>query len=134
MSRRIKVLVIDDDKFIRTTLKHYLWLEGFEVYLAKNGRSGLRMARKKQPVLILLDWSMKGMDGLEVLSHLKHDERTERIPVFMLTAKGTMGEIERAFEIGADNYITKPFEPTQLGKTIKMKLQKFRAAKTALSV
>ena len=134
MSKRIKVLVIDDDKFIRTTLKHYLWLEGFEVYLARNGRSGLRMARKKQPVLILLDWSMKGMDGLEVLSHLKHNEKTERIPVFMLTAKGTMGEIERAFEIGADNYITKPFEPTQLGKTIKAKLQKFRAAEIKLSV
>ncbi|MHC4638105.1 MAG: response regulator [Planctomycetota bacterium] len=123
MNKRITVLVIDDDAFIRKTLEHYLWIEGFEVYSAKNGRAGLKMARKKQLELILLDWTMKGMNGLEVLSHLKHDEKTEHIPVFMMTAKGTMDDIEKAYDIGADNYITKPFDPNRLGKRLKTKLQ-----------
>jgi DNA-binding response OmpR family regulator len=128
MNKRITVLVIDDDAFIRKTLEHYLWIEGFEVYSAKNGRAGLKMARKKQPELILLDWTMKGMNGLEVLSHLKHDEKTEHIPVFMMTAKGTMDDIEKAYDIGADNYITKPFDPNRLGKRLKTKLQETRPA------
>ena len=129
MSKRITVLVIDDDKFIRMTLEHYLWLEGFEVYLAKNGRTGLKIAHKKQPELILLDWTMKGMDGLEVLSHLKHNEKTEHIPVFMITAKGTIDDIDKAYDIGADNYITKPFDPNRLGKRVKTKLRETRLAK-----
>ncbi|MHC4754963.1 MAG: response regulator [Planctomycetota bacterium] len=128
MNKRITVLVIDDDAFIRKTLEHYLWIEGFEVYSAKNGRAGLKMARKKQLELILLDWTMKGMNGLEVLSHLKHDEKTEHIPVFMMTAKGTMDDIEKAYDIGADNYITKPFDPNRLGKRLKTKLQETRPA------
>ncbi len=75
------------------------------MYLAKNGREGLRVAREKQPALILLDWMMPKMNGLEVLSKLKHNELTEHIPVFMLTAKTMIGEIERAFDIGADEGI-----------------------------
>ena len=128
MSRRITVLAIDDDKFMRETFEYYLWLDGFKVYLAENGHAGIRMAKKKQPELILLDWTMPGMNGLEVLTCLKHDEETERIPVFMLTAKGKIGDVERAFDIGVDNYITKPFDPEELGKIIKKKLQKYRMA------
>ncbi len=129
MSKRITVLVIDDDGTIRKVLERYLWLEGFEVYLAKNGRAGLKMARKKQPELILLDWMMKGMDGLEVLSHLKHNEETEHISVFMITAKGRMDDIDTAYDIGADDYITKPFDLNLLGKRIKTKLRETRLAK-----
>ncbi len=74
--------------------------------------------------MILLDWMMDVMDGLEVLSELKHDKRTKGIPVFMMTAKSKIGEIDRAFELGADDYITKPFSVMQLGKTVKEKLLK----------
>jgi len=81
------------------------------------------VARAKKPDVILLDWMMPEMNGLEVLSELKHNGKTEDIPVFMLTAKEIMGDIERAFEIGADDYLTKPFDPAQLGKTIKRKLK-----------
>jgi len=129
MSARIPVLIIEDEERVRKILKYNLWLDGFEVFLAKNGREGLKAARKKLPALILLDWMMPKMNGLEVLTQLKHDERTEHIPVFMLTAKTLMCEIERAFDIGADDYITKPFDPHQLGKRIKEKLKKCVLAK-----
>jgi len=123
MSGRISVLVVEDEEHIRKILEYNLKLDGFSVSLAEDGRKGLEFARGKKPDVILLDWAMPEMNGLEVLSELKHDEKTEDIPVFMLTAKGIMGDVERAFEIGADDYITKPFDPAQLGKTIKRKLK-----------
>jgi len=124
MGKRIPVLVIEDEEPVRTILEYNLRLDGFEVFLAEDGPSGLKLAREKKPKLILLDWMMPGMDGLEVLSELKYDKRTEHIPVFMLTAKRMLGDIDRAFDIGADDYIMKPFEPMELGRTIKEKIKK----------
>ena len=125
MSKWIPVLAIDNDEFIRTALKCSLKLYGFEVYLAKDGLTGLKLAQEKRPTFILLDWMMPEMDGLEVLSELKHDERTEHIPVFMLTDRGLIGDLDQAFEIGADDYITKPSDLTQLGKIVKTKWEKY---------
>jgi len=130
MSKRIPVLVIEDEKSIRMVLEYNLRLDGFEVYLAEDGPTGLELAREKKPKVILLDWMMPEMDGLEVLSELKYDKRTEHIPVFMLTAKGMIGDIERAFALGADDYITKPFEPVELGHTIKTKLKEYETMKS----
>jgi len=125
MSKWIPVLVIDDDEIVRKALKRNLKLYGFEVYLAKDGLIGLKLAQEKRPAFILLDWMMPEMDGLEVLSELKHDERTEDIPVFMLTDRTMIGDLDQAFEIGADDYITKPSELKQLGKIVKMKWEKY---------
>lgn len=124
MPERIPILVIDDDAQLRELLEYSLRLAGFEVHLAEDGPTGLEIAREMNVALILLDVTMEGMDGLEVLSELKHDRRTEDIPVFMLTGKSRMGDIEYAFEIGADDYITKPVELVKLGKTLKEKLAK----------
>jgi CheY-like chemotaxis protein len=74
---------------------------------------------------------MPQMDGLEVLSKLKQDKSTENIPVFMLTAKGMMTDVGQALCHGADDYITKPFDPMQLGKTIKKKLEKCAEGKVS---
>lgn len=129
MSRRISILVIDDDKAIRLVLKKELTLHGFDVYLAKNGHGGLKLANKLakvgKPEVVLLDWVMPKMDGLKVLSELKHNANTEHIPVFMLTAKSKIGDIDRAFSKRADGYITKPFDGKELGKMIKEKLAKY---------
>jgi len=125
MSKWIRVLAIDNDEFIRKALKRNLKLYGFEVYLAKDGLTGLKLAQEKRPTFILLDWMMPEMDGLEVLSELKHDERTEHIPVFMLTDRGMIGDLDQAFEIGVDDYITKPSDLTQLGKIVKTKWEKY---------
>ena len=131
MSARIPVLIVEDEEPVRKILEYNLRLDGFKVYSARNGREGLKLAKRKQPELILLDWMMPKMNGLEALSELKHSEQTEHIPVFMLTAKTMIGEIERAFDIGADDYITKPFDPDRLGKRLKEKLKKCRQGKVA---
>ena len=124
MNESTKILVIEDEENIRTVLSYNLKLDGFEVYLAENGIIGLEMARDKKPDLILLDWMMPGLDGLQVLSELKQDETTKSIPVFMLTAKSMMAEVGRALYEGADDYITKPFDVIELGQILKEKLEK----------
>ena len=123
MSKRISVLVVEDEEHIRNILEYNLRLDGFEVYLAEDGPTGLELARKHKFKVILLDWMMPEMNGLEVLSELKHNSKTDCIPVLMLTAKGAIGDMDRAFDIGVDGYITKPFDPKQLGSTIKKKLE-----------
>ena len=127
MSKWIPVLAVDDDECIRKALKRNLKLYGFKVYLAKDGLTGLKLAQEKRPIFILLDWMMPEMDGLEVLSELKHDERTEHIPVFMLTDRGSIGDLDQAFEIGADDYITKPLDLMQLGRMVKAKWEGFKS-------
>ena len=125
MGERIPILVIDDDKEFLGLVEYNLRLDGFKVYLAANGKKGLKIAKKRQPTVILLDTTMPKMDGLEVLSELKHNEKTDKIAVFMLTGKTIMGDIERAFEVGADDYIPKPVELKRLGQIVKKKLEKF---------
>ncbi len=124
MSEQIPILIVDDDAQLRELLEYTLRLAGFEVHLAEDGPTGLEIARETKVAFILLDVVMEGMDGLEVLSELKHDRRTEDIPVFMLTGKSRMGDIEYALENGADDYITKPVALTRLGETLKEKLAK----------
>lgn len=131
MSKWIPVLAIEDDEFVREALRRSLKLYGFQVHLAKDGPEGLRLARKTKPAFILLDWVMPEMDGLEVLSELKHSKKTRRIPVFMLTARGGIGDLDDAFEIGADDYITKPLDLTQLGRMVKAKWERFTSPTTA---
>jgi DNA-binding response OmpR family regulator len=128
-NEQITVLVVEDEAHIRRVLEYNLKLDGFVVYLAEDGTTGLRLAHEKKPDVILLDWLMPEMNGLEVLSELKRDSRTDDIPVFMLTAKGMLNDVSQAFETGADDYITKPFDPMQLGKTIRTKLEKCAKAK-----
>ncbi|MBA7639338.1 Alkaline phosphatase synthesis transcriptional regulatory protein PhoP [subsurface metagenome] len=123
MSEKISVLVVDDEEHIRNILEYNLRLEGFEVYLAENGRTAIEHARQKKPDVILLDWMMPEMDGLEVLSELKRDKTTENIPVFMLTAKGMANDVGKALLRGADDYIVKPFEPEELGEMVRHKLE-----------
>lgn len=121
---RISILVIDDDPEFQELVDMNLGLAGFSVTQALNGPEGLKLAKKGKPDVILLDWTMPKMSGLEVLAELKNDDKMKEIPVFMLTAKTLMGDIENAFDAGADDYITKPVELRQLGKIIKQKLEK----------
>lgn len=125
MSKWIPVLVIEDDELIRIELKRVLKLYGFKVYLAKDGPTGFELAQKKKPTFILLDWMMPEMDGLEVLSELKHNKNTEHIPVFMLTDRGKIADLDQAFEIEVDDYVIKPLDITELGRIIKAKWEKY---------
>ena len=125
MSEWIPVVVIEDDELVRTILQHSLKLYGFQTYMAQDGLTGFQLAQEQQPAFILLDWMMPEMDGLEVLAELKHNAKTEHIPVFILTGKGTLGDLDRAFEIGADDYIRKPSDLKKLGKIVKDKWEKY---------
>lgn len=129
MNRNITVLIIDDEKDIRRILEYELKLDGFNVYSASTGQAGLRIATEKKPDVILLDWVMPKMDGLEVLSKIRHDERTKDIIVLMLTAKNMMDDVETALANGADDYIPKPFEGGELGARIMSILGVLRGQK-----
>jgi len=124
MRKQLIILIVEDEAHIRKVLEYNLKLDGFEVYMAEDGATGLQLVREKKPDVILLDWLMPVMNGLQVLAELKADNSTEDIPVFMLTAKGMLNDVTLALETGADDYITKPFNPVQLGKIIKEKLEK----------
>lgn len=126
MSKRIPILIVEDEEHIRNILEYDLRLDGFEVYAAKDGPTALKLTCEHQFEVILLDWMMPEMDGLQVLSELKHTKKTEDIPVFMLTAKGTLGDMDRAYAIGADGYFTKPFNSRELGSIIKIKMKEYR--------
>lgn len=130
MSKWISVLVVEDDEFVWEALRRSLKLYGFQVHLAKDGPEGLRLAHETKPAFILLDWMMPEMDGLEVLAELKHSKKTQGIPVFMLTGRGKIGDLDQAFEIGADDYITKPLDLMQLGKMVKDRWERFTSPAT----
>lgn len=125
MSKWIPILAIDDDEIVRMALKRSLKLYGFETYLAEDGPTGIKLAMEKKPVFILLDWMMPEMSGLEVVAELRHNRKTQKIPIFMLTGKGMIGDVDQAFEIGVDDFITKPSDLMQLGKIVKTKWAQF---------
>jgi len=125
MSKWVHVLIIEDDELVQKALKRSLKLYGFKVFMAKDGQTGLRLAQGKKPAFILLDWMMPGMDGLEVLVELKHNKKTENIPVFMLTGRDTIGDLDLAFEIGTDGYIAKPSDLMDLGKIVAQRWENY---------
>ena len=118
------ILIVDDDPEFQQLVEYNLKVAGFKVFQALNGPDGLKIAKKKLPGVILLDTTMPEMDGLEVLGELKQDKKAKEIPVFMLTAKTLMEDIERAFDLGADDYITKPVELNKLAQIVRTKLRK----------
>ncbi len=124
MSENVSILVIDDDVTVRGLVQARLGKrDGHEVLAAADGAAGLKIAARKTPDLILLDWMMPGMDGLEVLARLKDQPKTAQIPVYMLTAKGMMADVEKAFALGADGYFTKPIALDQLSQRVRKALK-----------
>lgn len=121
----MKILVVEDEKNIQLVLKYNLELDGNEVLLAGNGQEALSMANESID-LILMDVMMPVMNGLDACRKLKESPRTEAIPVFMLTAKSQISDIEAAFQAGANDYLTKPFEPAELAQRIQNMLAKYR--------
>ena len=104
-----KILAVDDEEDILELLRFNLTKEGFAVVCAASGEEGLKTAHSQRPDLILLDLMLPGMDGLEVARRLKKEEATKDIPVIMVTAKGEEADIVTGLEVGAEDYITKPF-------------------------
>jgi two-component system alkaline phosphatase synthesis response regulator PhoP len=108
------VLVIEDEQDIQQLIEYNLLKDGLTVTCAQTGEEGLRLARSESPDLVLLDLMLPGVDGLEVCRALKRDPASAKIPVVMLTAKGEEADIVKGLELGAEDYITKPFSPKVL--------------------
>ncbi|HEV2928810.1 MAG TPA: response regulator [Propionibacteriaceae bacterium] len=117
------VLIADDDMDIVRFVELNLRLEGFEVVVANDGQDALDKARDVRPSLILLDTMMPCMDGYEVCSRLRDDRSDPPIPVIMLTAKSLDSDRAMAFSAGADDWVTKPFDPADLVSKVKDRLR-----------
>ena len=122
--RKDNCLVIEDDPDIVELVQYNLHREGFEVYAAKNGEAGIVEASTRRPSLILLDLMLPGIEGLEVCRTLKKNGATRNIPVVMLTAKGEESDIVLGLEMGADDYVTKPFSPRELVARLRAVLRR----------
>lgn len=118
------ILVVEDEPGIATIVRDYLERAGFRVVAAADGITALRLARSERPSLVLLDLMMPGMDGLDVTRTLRQDPSTTKLPIIMLTAK--VEEIDRliGLELGADDYIVKPFSPREVVARVKAVLRR----------
>ena len=123
-----KVLIIEDDPSVLDNLEDILMLEDFQVVTAKNGRHGVEAAKQHQPALILCDVMMPEMDGHDVLKALREEPATSNIPFIFLTAKAHHLDRREGMELGADDYLTKPFRPNEVIKAIRVRLERHAAA------
>lgn len=123
------ILIVDDEDNIRFVLKYNLELDGHTVIEAKHGEEALEQASQDLD-LILLDVMMPTMNGIEACQRLKQNPDTKDIPIVMLTAKSQLLDIEEAFRAGADDYLTKPFEPDEISNKIETKLSNILKARS----
>jgi two-component system alkaline phosphatase synthesis response regulator PhoP len=118
-----KILVVDDEEDIRELVRLNLTREGYEVLECGAGEEALRLSQTTAPALIVLDLMLPGIDGLTVCRKLKADPRTARIPVVILTAKGEEADIVAGLEVGADDYVVKPFSGRVLAARVRRLLR-----------
>ena len=121
---RETVLVVDDEEDILELVKYNLAKEGYTVVTVASGEDALAAARTKQPDAVVLDLMLPGLDGLEVCRRMKSDLTLRQIPIVMLTAKGTEADIVTGLELGASDYVTKPFSPRVLTARVKAVLRR----------
>ncbi|MFH2006530.1 MAG: response regulator transcription factor [bacterium] len=118
------ILVVDDEQDIRELLRYNLSKAGFEVSAVDSGEGALHAVRTKNPDLIILDLMLPGLDGLDCCRVLKSDPTTQHIPIVMLTARGEDSDMVTGLELGADDYVTKPFSPRVLIARVKAVLRR----------
>ncbi|HPN84057.1 MAG TPA: response regulator transcription factor [Victivallales bacterium] len=125
---KAKILVVEDEKDIADLIEMNLEREGYKVRTVESGEECIKMAREKLPDIIILDLMLPGMDGLDVCRIMKNDSKTRHIPIIMLTAKGEESDVITGLEMGADDYMTKPFSAKVLMARVKAVLRKISVA------
>lgn len=123
------VLVVEDERDVVDLLRYNLNKAGFAVLIATDGLKGLEMARQNRPDVIILDLMLPGMNGHAVCKALKGDPDTESLPIIMLTAKGEPGERVQGLEMGADDYVTKPFSTKELVLRVKALMRRTKSGR-----
>jgi two-component system phosphate regulon response regulator PhoB len=120
------ILVVEDESALVTLLRYNLEREGFRVAEARDGEEAVLMAREQKPDLVLLDWMLPLLSGLEVCRQMRRMAETRAVPIIMLTARGEEGDKLRGLDSGADDYVTKPFSPSELVARIRAALRRSR--------
>jgi DNA-binding response OmpR family regulator len=128
-----RILIVEDEKDILDLVKLYLDKEGFRTSCATTGTDALRVVKTERPDLIVLDLMLPEMDGLEVCKRLRADPQTALTPILMLTAKAEESDTVIGLELGADDYVTKPFSPRALVARVKALLRRLERAKESPS-
>lgn len=123
-----RILIVEDEEAISTLVKYNLEQEGFTVYVADDGEEGLLLLKEKKPDVMVLDWMLPGMSGIEVCRQIRRGQETRNIPVIMLSARGEEDDRIRGLDCGADDYITKPFSPAELIARVRAVLRRIRPA------
>ncbi len=122
--RQKHIVIVEDEEEIRELIRFHLMREGYEVDGAESGERGLRLVTRKLPDLVVLDLMLPDVDGLTICRQLKTNSDTRHIPVVMLTARGDDADVVAGLELGADDYITKPFSPRVLVARIRAALRR----------
>ena len=128
------VLVVEDENDVVDLLRYHFKKAGFKVEIANSGDAGLSAVRSRRPDAVVLDLMLPGMTGLEVCRALKADDETASIPVLMLTARSEVKDRVKGLEIGADDYVTKPFSPKEVVLRVQGLLRRIRSASEEVSV
>jgi CheY-like chemotaxis protein len=128
-----KLLVIEDNPDVRENIQEILELAGYDVAVAENGKAGVKRANEFNPDLIICDIMMPELDGYGVLNILTKNPTTAAIPFIFLTAKSEKDDFRKGMSLGADDYITKPFDETDLLNTIEKRIKKNALIKQAFS-
>jgi two-component system phosphate regulon response regulator PhoB len=123
-----RVLVVDDEEDILELVRYHLVRNGYKTTCVTSGEAALKAARTDLPDLIVLDLLLPGVDGLEVCRILRADQKTKHLPIIMLTAKGEEADVVAGLELGADDYVTKPFSPRVLMARVKTVLRRRETA------
>ncbi|MCU7863132.1 MAG: response regulator [Candidatus Thiodiazotropha sp. (ex Lucinoma borealis)] len=119
-----RILAVDDEPAVGEMLRFILEQDGFQADFVEDATQAINQIRRSKPDLILLDWMLPGMSGLELAGRLKKDRETESIPIIMLTAKGEEDDKVRGLDIGAEDYVTKPFSARELLARIRSILRR----------
>lgn len=125
---KARMLLVEDDASLAELLIWHFSREGFEVQHTVDGEESLLMARETPPDIVLLDWMVEGISGIEVCRRLRRSAETQNVPIIMLTARGEEEDRVRGLETGADDYVTKPFSPRELVARVGAVLRRVRPA------
>jgi two-component system phosphate regulon response regulator PhoB len=123
-----KLLLVEDDRALSDLLIWHFERGGFEVRRTGDGEEALMLAEEEQPDIVILDWMIEGISGLEVCRRLRRKERTGNVPIIMLTARGEESDRIRGLDTGADDYVTKPFSPRELMSRVTAVMRRVRPA------
>jgi two-component system phosphate regulon response regulator PhoB len=129
-----RVLIVEDEEALATLLEYNLGKEGFETVLARDGEEAMARAVEAPPDVVVLDWMLPNVSGIEVCRRLRARQDTQNVPIIMLTARSEEADKVRGLETGADDYLTKPFSMAELAARIRAVLRRIRPALVAETV